>query len=373
MRKLATVERVTAVTPIPGADFIEAVSVKGWTCVAKKGEFRVGDLGVYHEIDAVPPDSPVYRFLWAPKEARPADFRLQTRRFKKVLSQGLMLPLTTVAITADGLREGQDLTDVLKITKWDPPEVEDSSGPPVPNAPRTIGNWPGLAPKTEEERVQNVNLSKFEGRPYVITRKLDGTSATYGWGKRSRLSETIRSAQRSRYAIVRQMARVLKLIDPLLKPVGQFYTCSRNLAVGPDTTYGKIAKDLNIAERLMSTGQSHLVVQGEIVGPKIQGNPRGLTGPEFYVFNVYDQVQQCYLAPMDARLAAWSLSLEFVPVLEVGESFQYDREALLSKAEGVCPGTSNEEEGIVVNFPDAAEGKVSFKVISNRFLLKKAG
>ena len=52
MRKLASIRIATNISPIEGADAIEAVQVDGWVCVAKKGEFNVGDKGVYFEIDS---------------------------------------------------------------------------------------------------------------------------------------------------------------------------------------------------------------------------------------------------------------------------------------------------------------------------------
>ena len=44
-RKLATVERIVAIGPIPDADAIEVATVRGWKVVVKKGEFQVGEQG----------------------------------------------------------------------------------------------------------------------------------------------------------------------------------------------------------------------------------------------------------------------------------------------------------------------------------------
>ncbi|MCQ2104486.1 MAG: hypothetical protein MJZ26_01720 [Fibrobacter sp.] len=43
-RKLASIQKIWKVEPIDGADRIELVSVLGWKCVSKKGEFKEGDL-----------------------------------------------------------------------------------------------------------------------------------------------------------------------------------------------------------------------------------------------------------------------------------------------------------------------------------------
>ena len=62
-RQLATVRRIVAVDPIPGADAIEVATVSGWKVVIKKGEFVPGDLAVYCEIDSFLPIRPEYEFL----------------------------------------------------------------------------------------------------------------------------------------------------------------------------------------------------------------------------------------------------------------------------------------------------------------------
>jgi hypothetical protein len=43
-RKLAHIEVIESLTPIPGADKIEVAQVLGWQCVVKKGEFKVGEM-----------------------------------------------------------------------------------------------------------------------------------------------------------------------------------------------------------------------------------------------------------------------------------------------------------------------------------------
>jgi len=372
MRKLASVVVVDKVEAIPGADLIEAATVGGWTCVIKKGEMKQGDKAVYFEIDSVLPDAPEYSFLWK-EPARPANFRLTTRRFKGVVSQGLLLPFDKLHVHFfDTFEVGTDLSEALGVTKYDPPEVEEEeeSTPNKNKGPRTVGGWPGLAPKTEEERVQNVHLGKFIGMPYVITRKLDGSSATYGYKK-----DFCKRLKKSKSRLVRMLGVALTPFESFLPKT--FYSCSRNLAVGAGTVWGQMAEKYRLAEKLKKYGNGQYVLQGEIVGPKIQKNPRKLDKPDLYIFNVFDQLTQTYLPTLEAKAFAEELGCNFVPVLEVGEAMYYSQQQLLAMAEGLCPGTKNEEKGLVVtvDYPAVATtyGKNSFKVISNRYLLSKKG
>lgn len=87
VRNLAHIETIESLMPIEGADKIEVARVLGWNCVVKRGEFKVGDLAVYVEIDSVLPDKPHFEFM------RPRKFRVKTIRLKNVLSQGLLFPL----------------------------------------------------------------------------------------------------------------------------------------------------------------------------------------------------------------------------------------------------------------------------------------
>jgi RNA ligase (TIGR02306 family) len=344
-RKLASVQRVLDVSPIENADAIELVRINGWQCVTKKGEFTPGDRGVFFEIDAVPPDTEVFRFLWTPRAAaeagevveRPAKFRIRTMRLRGALSQGLFLPLAALGLDPDAVAEGDDLTERLGVGKYEPP------------APAGMGDWrapfPAVLPKTDEMRVQSVPavLDEMRGRPYAITLKYDGTSATF-------------------------------LIDPR---TGEFHACARNHSVADgDNLYWHVARALDIEARLRATGNGRYAVQGEIVGPGVQKNPLGLKTVALFAFNVYDLEAAGYLGHDAARAVLADLGIPAVETVETGEAFAYTQDDLLRLAEGKYPGTSNEREGIVIRprgeaYSPALGGRLSFKAISNRYLLKE--
>src|SRR5262249_31729418 len=93
MRKLAIIQTVNAVEPMPNADAIEKVGVLGWWVVVKKGEHRPGNKIVYCEIDSLLPERPEFEFLRASsfKPAQvdatvgtvlPAGFRIKTIKLR---------------------------------------------------------------------------------------------------------------------------------------------------------------------------------------------------------------------------------------------------------------------------------------------------
>ena len=338
-RKLASVQRVLAVAPIAGADAIESVRINGWQCVVKKGTFAVGDRGVFFEIDAVPPDLPVYRFLWTPRNApqvegaRPEKFRIRTMTLRGCLSQGLFLPLGEAGVDAE-TPDGEDVTERIGVTKYDPPMPQGAGDLRAP--------FPSRVPRTDEERVQSspALLEELRGRAYVITQKCDGTSSTF-------------------------------LIDP---DDGTFHACGRNWSIREgDNVYWAIARRYDLAEKLRAQGGRY-AVQGEICGPGIQKNPLGLAAPSLFVFSAYDLIEGRFLDDAAMRSLAREMSLDPVPVIEAGDSFSHDQTSLLALAEGTYPGTRNQREGVVVRprderFSPTLNGRLSFKAISNRYLL----
>src|ERR1700704_685631 len=111
--KLASIQTITNLREIPGADRIEAATVLGYQTVIKNGEFRPGDLCVWHEPDTVLAEKPEYEFL------HKQGFRLKVSRFKGQVSQGLALPLSVIP---SGSHEvGDDVTTPTGIRKYEKP------------------------------------------------------------------------------------------------------------------------------------------------------------------------------------------------------------------------------------------------------------
>lgn len=349
-RQLATIRRIAEVKSIEGADAIEAVRVDGWWVVAKKGEYEVGDLATYLEVDSWVPHK-LAPFL---SKGEPREFngvkgeRLRTIKLRGQLSQGLLLPC---AIAAERLSpgelwafdEGDDVTEALGILKWEKPI-------PAQLAGLVKGNFPSFIPKTDQPRIQNMKRNweeKLRYEDWEVSEKLDGSSMTVYVNN---VKESCISTEHTNFGV-----------------------CSRNLDLKFDekNSFWEAAIKYELIDKLMSTGRS-LALQGELIGEGIQGNSYKLIGRKFYCFDIYDIDNQCYLLPLERLQLLRELHIEGIPLIYLYSHRRYENSSvddLLKEAEAKSALASKaEREGLV--FKSITDRDLSFKVISNKWLLK---
>lgn len=330
-RKLAHIEEVLAVEPIANSDNLERLTILGWQVVAKKGEFKVEDLVVYIEVDSLLPEKPEFEFL------RSKHFRIKTVRLRGQISQGIAFPCSILPeeSSAGNYTVGDDVTELLGITKYEPPIPVHLSG-------EVKGNFPSWLVKTDEMRIQAVPevLTRHPEKIFLVTEKLDGTSVT------------------------------IYLRD------GEFGICSRNLELkeSEGNTYWQVARKLNIEEKLRSAG-TNICLQGELIGPGIQDNKYNLTERTIFFFNVFDIDTFSFRDVLDSRNFIESLGLSNVPVVSSSYLLPGQIEDLLVHATGTSLlNPSTPWEGLVFRpwqeARDPELGRLSFKLINPEFLLK---
>jgi len=341
-RKLATVKKITNILPIEGADMIELATVGGWNVVVGKDVgHKVGDMVVYCEIDSFLPIRDEFEFLRKSsfkKMGEQEGFRLKTIKLRGQVSQGLILPISVVPITqfatAHDLPEGLDVTEMLGIVKYEPPIPAELSG-------KVKGQFPSFIPKTDEERIQNLTKEYGEWKhqskhQFYVTEKLDGSSATY-----------------------------------YIKD-GEFGVCSRNLELleTEGNTFWKVARELNLEENMRATGKN-ISLQGELIGEGIQGNPYKIKGQTVRFFTGFDIDKYQRISFPELVVMLSDMGLQYVPILnqELGFVLPETVEDMLKYAEDKSVlNDKTEREGVVVRSMD---GTISFKAISNKFLLNE--
>lgn len=378
-RALAYIQHVTNIRPIDGADNIEQCNVLGWNLICKKGEFHEGDPCVYIEIDSKVPEREEFEFL------RAKGFKVKTMKLGKFncISQGLAMPQSAFKELA-GLSEGTDVTDILGIKysvqgdnarksngdpnakyksmaarhqkifkqKWARWMMRRSWGRKVmffffgkkKDNPR---GFPSFVSKTDEERVENQPWRISDGKTYIATEKLDGTSCTYALERKGR----------NKF---------------------EFYVCSRNVRQQDEkqecyhdhNIYWDLAFKYNIEQHLKDILNQFpklkwVCIQGEGVG-SVQGNPLKLKEDDLYVFNFKDSERGRYNSII-GRAIIEKMGMKWVPILgkvQMPDTME-ELKALATGKSKVNPDVMR--EGIVYR---SLDGSDSFKNVSREYLLK---
>lgn len=333
-RKLASIRIISDIQPINGADKIELAIVDGWkVVVAKEVDHKVGNMVVYCEIDSYLPVRDEFEFLRKSSYKKMSDgtegFRLKTIRLRGQVSQGLILPLSAVSYTNVDFEVGMDVTNLLGIVKYEPPIPAELAG-------KVKGLFPSFIRKTDEERIQNLSseYNEFKKHDYYVTEKLDGSSATF-----------------------------------YIKD-GEFGICSRNLELleTEGNSFWKVARQIDLENKMRSVGEN-FSLQGELIGEGVQGNPYKIKGQTVRFFNVFDIDEQEYQPLHYFNITMDVLELTSVPILDSKFTLPDNIDDLLQYADGKSElNNSFDREGVVIRTLDRT---ISFKVISNKFLLNE--
>lgn len=332
MRKLVTVARVEEIRNIDGADLIVAYRVRNWWVVDQKDRYKVGDHVLYYEIDSFLPIKEEFEFLRKssykklPNESE--GFRLRTIRLKGQVSQGLITPIPDT--NPDLRNEGDDWTEILGVTKYEPPIPSFLSG-------LVKGSFPSFIQKTDEERIQNIRSKDFDSwrsLDFYATEKVDGSSVTFYHNNRL------------------------------------FGVCSRNLELSntENNAQWRIATDLDLKNKLCDLGLN-IALQGEIYGNGIQGNKYKKNNKNVAFFTIFDIDKQCKVSHTEFIDICKTLKIPTVPIIIAHFRIEDKTvEDLLRTADGnsvICPEVLR--EGLVMR---DYSNQISFKAISNNWLIK---
>lgn len=314
-----------------------------------------------------------------------------------------------------------DYSALLGVVKWDPPLPAELQG-------QAAGLFPSFIQKTDQERAQNMipEIFGFEGSMFLFdTTNIpeEAVKALHDRGQIVWVSDDLevlgprgdhaggawykvipaKGDPDAEYEITIKMdgssmtAFVKKVF---VEEQGGVYTsrigvCSRNLELkisdaNADNSFVRMLRDSKLDVALEAyfhkTGRE-IAVQGELMGPGIQGNRENLTAPEFFLFDIQDITTMSKLPPQERvdvyhellELGADPLKFRHSPILnpmlegrpptikflKLSDIGVTDLESLLKFAEGESLNNSV-REGVVFKRKD---GLFSFKVISNVFLL----
>lgn len=350
-RKLASICEISQINEIVGSDNIVQARVKGWNVVARKGIYNVGDKCIYVEIDSLlPQTNPTFSDFKGP---------IKTKKIRGAISQGVLLQISVLPEIVNGIpREMLPLdtcvTEILGITKsvdQDTTELTATSS----------NRFPSELPKTNEERIQNIFKNMYEiykDATFTETEKLDGTSFTAFLNKSDKMQ-----------------------------------VCSRNCIINDNGS-----KEIFLIETAQAFGVEELLLkikntygftpmlQGECAGPKIQGNPYKLKDKQIFFFRLYSITDDKFIDYDVFLNIAKELSIQTVPIINKEYKLPEKLEDLMEHVSGsstLCSDAMREGSVFILNnetveqknlvnvFDWDNKNRISFKAISNDYLLKR--
>lgn len=327
--KLASVEKILDIKPHTNADSLELATILGWQVVVKKGEFKIGDLVVYVPIDTVLPEKPEFEFM------RNKNFRVKTIKLRGEVSQGIAFSLSILPLSA--YTEGQDVGYLVGVIKY---EKEMKMLPA-----EAKGNFPtDIISITDEDNFKSCPKveDEFRGKLCYSSLKMDGSSVTFIWDGKD------------------------------------FRVCSRRLELkepeSPENAnhFWRIVYKYDIKNRLIKSNEP-VAIQGELCGPKLNGNVMGLKDIELYVFNVKDLKTNQSLGLYGINDYCEQLGVQMVPLLKVFEyNDNWDIARLQQEANELKYSNGVPAEGLVVRpirpvYSEFLRKDLSVKIINQNY------
>lgn len=322
--------------PHPNADSLSVVRVRAYTVVVKTDDWKDRPVGAYIEPDyVVPADSPQFAFLAAGGSVVESHgvrgYRIRVRRFRGVVSMGLLIP------APEGARPGDDVMARLGVVRYEPPAPATTGGDA--EAPPT-----GVHPTYDVETAYRYSDLFAVGEEVVASEKIDGASARF----------------------------CFRITDDA--PAGRMYAGARN-DWRKESQTSAYWRALRRHPEIEAFCRAHpeITVYGEVYG-WVQKLRYGAAPGEVF-FAAFDLLRDgAWVDHDEAR--ALGRDLPWAPVLYRGP---WDREVLFALAEGKSQaagarGADQIREGIVVKpireRTSLEIGRVQLKIVSNAYLEK---
>jgi RNA ligase (TIGR02306 family) len=347
----------------PNADRLDIVQVKGWNCIVGRDEFKPGDLCIYVPIDSVLPDS-LEALLFRNTKVKLKSHRVRTAKIRGVISQGLVISRNVY--DTGTLKEGDDVKDILGITKWEPPVKAATNVHGSQKAKRHC--HPDFSKYTDMNHLNNYP-NMLDDHFVAVTEKIHGTNFRCGWlpYKPRTFFQKLKNSFWAFFGKSKKFEFVfgshnVQLQDGSSK---QFYDTN---------VYARIVKQYDLKEVLRD--QKGRIFYGEIHGSGIQkGYDYGLGYNNIDVvwFDIKQVSTNRYLGYHELRLQLLDLGLKPVPQLYVGP---FDREILndLCKGQSVLSLHQRYREGIVVKAVtefNGHGGRSILKLLNPAYLMLK--
>jgi RNA ligase (TIGR02306 family) len=341
------------IEPHHNADALEIARVGDYQSIVRKGQFKSGDLAAYIPEQSILPQPLLEEMGLEGKLAGSSHDRVKAIKLRGVLSQGLCYA------AREGWAEGQDVTEALGVTKYEPPVPTQMAGQ----------IWAAGHDRCMRYDIENFKMYPdvlAPGEPVVFTEKLHGT-----WCQIGVVAPELEDAEHGRLVVASKGYASQGLA---FKPHAE--ENAHNL-------YLRAARLTGLEARLADQPGSVFVL-GEVFGQGVQDLAYGASAGSdeslgFRVFDVYVGAPGTGRYLNDDEIDAFCATHELarVPVLYRGP---FSREAMIAHTNGreTVSGTqAHIREGIVMRPTTErrhdALGRVQLKSVSEAYLLRKDG
>lgn len=322
----ATIQTIRNVRQHPNADALSLCDVLGWQVVIKKDEFKDGDKVVYIEVDSTVLPRSEFSFL------ENKGYRIKPIKLRGQVSNGICFPLSLLPSDFSNIVDGVDVSELVGSSHYEKPIPTEMAG-------KMVGGLPSFLQMTDEPNIRTYPdmIQEFRGKEFYITRKDDGSSATF-----------------------------------FLKD-GIFGVCSRKIHLAEDDSniFWKMAKKYNVENCLrsyFSEADSNVALQGEVVGPGVNGNNLGLKEHELHAFTLFHIPTRSYFPFYTLRDFCMEQNIPMVSLIEMGDKFQYDLPYLIKLSNTLKYPNGLAAEGLVLRPIFPAKSQVVNRVLSGKVI-----
>ena len=272
--QMVEITTIAEVNEHPNADRLSCYQVFGWSVIAGKTEFQVGDEVIYCPVDSIL-GAKLEEYLFPPDaKVKLSKSRVRAVRIRQAISQGLLINPRDEGLLAlfpalRGKRAGADVADILEVTKYEPPAPAYQS---FGVKKGSVRNHPDLKKYTEVEHFRRYATVLKPDEMVSITEKLHGTSARYGKyrpnpNRRFGLLGRLVTAVMTRLGFREAVEFVYGSRNVQLQTGGNLYYKDRSGK--PINVYALIAKELNLPAVLRQG-------RGPVRRDRRRGHPEGL-------------------------------------------------------------------------------------------------
>lgn len=348
----------------PNADTLDLITVLGdFPVVAKSGQYKIGDLCCYISVDTIAPDNEDFYFLCPlnkekyeedgevkeritgpkyPVGSVPEKYRrIRSKKIRDIYSQGMLFPLQD---NLKGLKEGDDVTEILGLKKYEEEEEENIPGSKVRSGDQEKAPEGWKIPYYDIEGIRKYIKCLQDNEEIVLTEKVHGSNYSVVYD-----GEKVWCKSRNRY-----------------------------LKRDEDCDWWEVTMRLGLEEKLKA--YPNLVFFGELTG-KVKGFRygcqivNGKLETTVYFFDIYNTKTNRYLSYDEFVSIIDELKLNKAPLLYRGPWI--GKEKMYPYAEGIT--TLNDKhirEGFVLRtaierFEPKLNSRMIVKLIGEGYSLNK--